>query len=190
MNKLYVLVGLPGSGKSTFAKDTVNHKFTIVSRDTIRFNKLNDNDRYFDKEKEVFNEFVEQINKNLKFGHVIADATHISKASRAKLLSRVTTECKVVIALIDVDYETALLQNNSREGVYRVPETAIAKMRDSFEEPSFDEDERIETIMKVKPLYGVYATVACFRDDPAAVVPFTVLPRNAKIPTKPSDLED
>lgn len=59
---IIMLVGVPGSGKSTYAQELIkeleaeNHTVAYISRDKIRFNALEPNDLYFDKEKAVFNE--------------------------------------------------------------------------------------------------------------------------------------
>lgn len=98
--ELKVMVGVPGSGKSTWIEQEVaqledDHRTTcVVSRDFVRKSLLNDRDGYFDKETEVFNEFVRQINEAMELGIdvVFADATHISPASRAKLLGRLAAD--------------------------------------------------------------------------------------------------
>lgn len=54
---LYVMIGIPGSGKSTWAKANKKEKDIYVSRDEVRFSLLQDGDEYFSKEKEVLKEF-------------------------------------------------------------------------------------------------------------------------------------
>lgn len=72
--ELKVMVGVPGSGKSTWIEQEVtrledDHRTTcVVSRDFVRKSLLNDRDGYFDKETEVFNEFVRQINEAMELG--------------------------------------------------------------------------------------------------------------------------
>lgn len=89
MTTLYVACGIPDSGKSTTfrsIKEIVDkvgkNTFEIVSRDTIRFTKLreNKNIQYFDKEKEVWKEYVDTIQKYLdeKIDFVVADATQLN----------------------------------------------------------------------------------------------------------------
>lgn len=63
---LFIMVGLPGSGKSTFLKrrahefTTSRCGYTVVSRDAIRFSLLSDTDDYFAKENEVFKKFTQE----------------------------------------------------------------------------------------------------------------------------------
>jgi predicted kinase len=90
MNKIIILVGISGSGKSTFAKGYVkNHRDTvIISRDTIRmslfgFNEETYGDYYKDditeREKIVTNFFNSQVRYALEKGlDVIADNTHLN----------------------------------------------------------------------------------------------------------------
>ena len=57
---LFINIGLPGSGKSTFCENHMRH-FPIISRDRIRFSLLKDKDAYFSNEKEVFGELLFKI---------------------------------------------------------------------------------------------------------------------------------
>ena len=126
-----------GSGKSTFIKQEVarieeEHRTTcVISRDFVRQSLLTDRDNYFDKETEVFNEFVRQINEAMELGIdvVFADATHISPNSRAKLLGRLIADphTKLTFEVIDVPTEVALKRNAQRTGFARVPDSAIKK---------------------------------------------------------------
>ena len=189
MNKLYLMVGIPGSGKSAFIANTKEVKTLIVSRDAIRFSMVDEGESYFKKEKEVFNTFINKINEGLKYGNVVADATHISTASRAKVLSRITEPCKVIIMWMNTDLETALAQNALREGRSVVPETAIRNMHESFEEPSFEEDERIDTIIKVDIKNKYNNAKVWFRNSENAWE-LNILPRNAKLPTNLNEMEE
>ena len=58
---LWIMVGCPASGKSTYLANKALSNSVIVSRDAIRFNLLRPGDDYFSKEKEVFEKY-----KNLK----------------------------------------------------------------------------------------------------------------------------
>lgn len=79
-----------GRGKSTFATETLLNKYGnschIVSRDAIRFSLVSEDEKYFSKEKEVYNTYIKEIKKSLNSNeYTIADATHLNTQSRAKL---------------------------------------------------------------------------------------------------------
>ena len=144
--ELRVLVGPPASGKSTFIKQEIenlreeHYTTCAISRDFVRQSLLTDRDGYFDKETEVFNEFVRQINEAMKLGIdvVFADATHINPASRAKLLNRLKPDphTRLRFEVIDTPVEVAIKRNNQRSGFAKVPESAIKNMNKKFVIPS------------------------------------------------------
>ena len=161
---IMMLVGVPGSGKSTYAQETIkeleaeNHTVAYISRDKIRFNALEPNDLYFDKEKAVFNEFIQQINQAIEdgFEYVIIDATHVSPVSRAKVLKKVRAPSYVVlnIMVVNCSLETCIERNNKREGIYRVPVSAIENMYKNFVYPTPEEfrqyDYEFVRILKIE----------------------------------------
>lgn len=144
---LYLTVGIPGSGKSTFLQQyDWNPWVRIISRDEIRFSMIKEGDGYFDHEDEVFTEFVRQIqywidNKRDNVEHIIADATHLSKGSRAKLLESLRMDpilnpVKVNILYFSVPLQTCLERNDKREGLARVPDDTIRSMYNGLKFPS------------------------------------------------------
>lgn len=140
---LWILVGLPGSGKSTaaarFVKD--NPDYIHVSRDVIRFAMLGNNDDYFKYEKAVYKEFIGQIQMGLDSGkNVIADATHLNKNSRLKLLEALHDLDKINVncCYFSTSLETCLKRNSYREGRAKVPENVIKNMYKSLTNPIFD----------------------------------------------------
>ena len=144
-----MLVGVPGSGKSTYAQELIKkleseeHTVAYISRDKVRFNALEPNDLYFDKEKAVFNEFIRQINQAIEdgFEYVIIDATHVSPVSRAKELKKVRAPSYVVlnIMVMNCSLETCIERNEKRTSIYRVPVSAIENMYKNFVYPTTEE---------------------------------------------------
>lgn len=141
MSKLYVMIGCPGAGKSYWAKHNLSDDVIYISRDIIRYSIITENEAYFSKEKQVYNEFIEQINHALKIGSdVCADQTSIDRAARAKLLKQVRPNASEIIAIwIKPKIETILKQNAQRKGRECVPEHAIQNMYARMEEPEFNE---------------------------------------------------
>lgn len=147
--KLIMMMGVPGSGKSTFANRWQNIDTVVVSRDEIRFGLLQEG------EGQVFQEFVSQIVNGLDRGYeVIADATHINAASRAKLIKAVknrlpSKELQIEVIWVNVGLNKALEQNELRKGSkFYIPRSVIRRM---FEQMEFVdlEHEDIDRVMVV-----------------------------------------
>ena len=151
--QIYVLCGIPGSGKSTWAEQHLREK-PIVSRDAIRFAMVDEAEEYFSREKEVFESFINAIVGACKtFGCCVVDATHISKASRRKLLCALDEQIKghydTTIIYFNVPLEICLKRNKLRDGRALVPEQAIYSMYNQFTEPEYNEHESIKGIWKI-----------------------------------------
>ena len=142
MNNLYLRVGAPGVGKSTYANNFIKSSgkpIKVVSRDAIRFSLLNNGAPYFSKEKAVFSKFIKEINEGLDKGDVIADATHINEVSRMKVISKVDlSKCKVSCIVVNTDETTAIKRNHLREGRARVPDKVISENYARFTHPKTD----------------------------------------------------
>lgn len=156
MNKLIVLCGIPGCGKSTWAKKYVaEHANTvIISRDAVRFNMLKDGDDYFSNEKKVFKTYISEIERCWEEGlTVIADATHLNHASRAKLINAldrdiVNNHLWLEFVNFSDDLEVAIMRNNEREGRAFVPISAIRRMYYQYEPATIKEWPGL--IMKIR----------------------------------------
>lgn len=145
MNYLIMFCGIPGSGKSTeacrMAGSLIARGITVkyISRDELRFSMISDESEYFSKEKKVFSKFVEKMNNSLnKNDCTIIDATHISKASRAKILRRVEdpTNVRLLVLYLTTPIDVCKQQNDLRTGRERVPHEAIERMAEQFETPT------------------------------------------------------
>lgn len=158
---LYVMVGLPGSGKSYAAEQLrearkllMGENVCVISRDKIRFELLKEGEDYFKHEKEVFKIFVQRINEALQnpdYDSVIADATHINEVSRYKLLSRLNLENVNIIPIYcETSIQTCFARNCKRSGREQVPCEAIANMRARLVPPHHMEAIEYATIYTVK----------------------------------------
>lgn len=136
MNKpvLYVLIGIPASGKSTIAK---SFNCSIVSLNDIGF-KLYGSEKERTNNKQVFEEACCQVEKCLENGNsVVYDAPNLQQNERRDFLNRISTKCKKIGVLVATDIEIALEQNKSR--LRQVPETVILRMYKGFNFPDISE---------------------------------------------------
>lgn len=148
MNILIVLCGLPGSGKSTYAKYlTESGRFEWVSTDLIR-KALYGNESAQGNSKEVFSSafFTLRALGNDKQSCVF-DATNITSRARR----RVVQECRsyydlIICKYIDTPLDVCLQRNSQRERV--VPKEVILRMHHNFTMPSREEGfDYVDTII-------------------------------------------
>lgn len=135
---LNILIGIPASGKSTFAKNVLSKDSTIISRDVIRYSMLKDGEEYFSHEKEVLREFINQIQALIDKGEsVTADATHLNRYSRNRLIHCLTNleDYEICGYFFTTPLEVCLERNSLREGRARVPDESIVQMYDNLTYP-------------------------------------------------------
>ena len=136
MAKLYVMVGLPGSGKSAYAKKML--KGIIVSSDDIRECLYGMAEIQSDPNR-VF-AFVNSITKDcLKDNRdVIYDATSLNEKTRANIIDQFSDVADEIIAIyMDTPLETCIMRNNARDRI--VPENRIRDMAKSLTQPTVAE---------------------------------------------------
>lgn len=146
--KLYVLCGPPGSGKSTWAKKFFSthylpHQYKIISRDDIRFALLDENDEYFSKENQVFMEYINQIQSAIDSGvlHIVCDATHLTERARNNVLDKLDLSNIDIIHIFCFlpSLNVCLERNEMRQGRQKVPRGIVRRMYFSREIPSQEE---------------------------------------------------
>ena len=144
MPRLFIMCGLPASGKSTFARQFIkDNDIRYVSRDEIRFFMVKENEEYFSREKKVFKKFAGTIAQTLIDGFdVIADATHLNRISRDKLIRAIdqyTTEYTITYIVLETSLETCMKRNALREGRARVPDSVMKSMAENWEDITISE---------------------------------------------------
>jgi predicted kinase len=136
MSKLLLLCGVPGSGKSTWAKDFIaNNDAILISRDSIRFSLLKEGEDYFSHETEVTECFYNMVHKVLEakvYDYVIADATHNTGRSRSNALMGIEPHMiegvEIIPVYFNIPIEICKERNAQREGRARVPDEVIDRM--------------------------------------------------------------
>lgn len=139
---LFVMCGLPGSGKSTYLKEHISKLSgsVIVSRDDIRFSFIHKPSEYFAYEDQVQQIFWDKINEALAAGNnVYADQTSLTKNARKKLIRNVKGYDRLIAIWIDTDFSTCFERNKQREGLARVPSDVLRSMNKKFQPPSLNE---------------------------------------------------
>lgn len=147
----YVLVGLPGLGKSTFVQSLLetNKEFFIYSTDNYIDQKAKEQNStyeemypvYSDEALKAMNEALDQAIKENK--NLIFDRTNLTLKARRKILSRLPKEYHKVAYCIKYPTDEKLCDEwnerlNSRAGKH-IPQMVIDDMKLMFIEPSFDE---------------------------------------------------
>lgn len=139
MNKLVVLSGVPGSGKSYFSKTIKKIKQShvyVVSSDELRA-QIGGNQSNLNNEDLMWEMFIElaKVYSNDKDGLVILDATHIStdlRVGRNSELKKYFDEIDLV--MWDIDRSIVSNQNLQRE--YPIPPEAMEMFFRTFEKPT------------------------------------------------------
>ena len=144
-SKLYVLVGLPASGKTTWVKNqTWALGLTVVSTDTF----VEDYARKVGKTySEVFDEYmptaveqmVEVVEHARDHGHdIIWDQTSTTVASRAKKFRMLPDYYKIAVVFSVPDAEEHERRLQSRPGKV-IPPEVLQDMKEKFELPTEEE---------------------------------------------------
>lgn len=149
-NKLIIMCGVSGSGKSTYVLDHYKPENgdIWISRDKIRFALLSDTENYFSQEKEVWKKFVRDIAAGLHDGHTVyADQTSLNKKSRQKLLNAVAAHADYIkIVAIETPKDICIDRDSKRTGRSHVSKDVILNQLDRYERPGLNEDSRINEV--------------------------------------------
>ena len=137
--KLIFLVGLSGSGKSTWAEEFIkDNDAELLSSDRLRLELLgSENDQRHNAE--VFNELHRRAIKFLKQGKtVVYDATNLSAKRRKGFLNNIShIECEKICCVFAIPYEICIKQNLLRER--KVPIGVIKSQMKQFQTPHINE---------------------------------------------------
>lgn len=136
-----MLVGLPASGKSTYAKELREaygeDKTTIIESDSYRERLYGDPAIQGDNNK-LFEVIHSDVLEKLSEGfNVVFDATNISRKHRVALVQKLSNNVVKECIIVATSYPRCLERNNQRER--KVPKEVIDRMWKSFQTPTYTE---------------------------------------------------
>lgn len=134
MTEFIMLVGLPASGKSTYAEKLKEQGYHIHSSDVIR-EELTGDVNAQDKNTDVFAVLHKRIRDDLGNGiSCIYDATNMSMKRRRIFLNEIQKHnCRKTCVLFVIPVEVCKQRNNNRER--KVPDEVFDKMLKQFDVP-------------------------------------------------------
>ncbi len=153
MNKLIILSGVPGSGKSYFSKTIKkikNSHVYIVSSDELR-KEITGTQSNLDYEELMWKMFYSLARTYAldKDGVVVLDATHVSSKLRVeKNLEFKKMFDEIILVMWDVDRAIVSNQNLQRE--YPIPPAVLDRFFEIFELPNEKDKEFFDKILMVK----------------------------------------
>ena len=151
--KLIMLVGLPGSGKSTYISEHYSD-INVHSSDAIR-EELSGDINNQDINKQVFETLHRRVKNDLANGiSCCYDATNISWKRRKAFLTELNKiNCNKCCYLIATPFEICLQRNSNRDRV--VPYQVIERMYKSFDIPFYNEGwDNITVVTEYPDFYG------------------------------------
>ena len=163
--KITILMGISGSGKSTFVKDTVQNicstdKFVeeIGNERGLNYSESFEFIQAQNKFGEITKRFYNEIEDNIKNGNdFVIDRTNLTKESRASLMRELRLmgdlykqEVFIEGIAFNPDLVTIMyrLEKRVNEEHKEIPEDVIARQVEAFEIPTDDEGFDVLVIIK------------------------------------------
>lgn len=143
MRTLYIMSGIPGSGKTYYTENNAIIGDFILHRDEFRQRireRLN-TDKYFPvpsaQEYDEWSAYIREILTNFPYDDVYIDQTTLTASAAYKLLANIMSavDCNttnITFVICHISLPTALRRNAERTGAARVPERVIRNMAASM----------------------------------------------------------
>lgn len=134
MKNLYVLVGLPGSGKSTFAAE--HPEMVVVSSDAVRGELYGDESIQCDHAR-VFGVVNQRVREALNNGSdVIYDATSLTRKVRKNII-KMFSDANIIAVFFNTDVNVCIERDRNRTRT--VGANVIQRMSQRMTEPTTEE---------------------------------------------------
>lgn len=155
MNKIvYMMIGVPGSGKSTLVEDSLKRICkggVVVSSDAIREELYGDEADQGDPTVvfDLFYKRIRQYTTDEVTPYIIADATFNTAWSRKLFIRHIPENCKLVGLYINTPLHVSLSRNAQRSRC--VPEDVINRMHRNLQKEPPMLEEGFYTLTKMYP---------------------------------------
>jgi predicted kinase len=145
---LYMLIGIPCVGKSTWLQDRVQFSDQILSTDNIVEKIANSCNMTYSEawsdlikfaEKVMYNQ-LERLKTDKDITEIYWDQTNLNRSTRAKKLSKLPTDWKRVAVFFDHrGFEEEIFKRNQQRPGKVIPDNVLHGMMKNLEIPSHDE---------------------------------------------------
>ena len=123
--EVIVMIGIPGSGKTTFCKSRFFPGKVYISLDQLRSRRVEDELYSFCLRNRI---------------SCVIDNTNVNAAERRRYIPRARAAgARIVGYCFPLDYEACMERNAKRQGRARVPEIGMRERSRSYRAPSFAE---------------------------------------------------
>lgn len=140
MSEIRILIGLPGSGKTTYARYLEKYKgYVRLSQDEmVRIpNRLGMKQR-------IYKSITDCVEKG---GNAVIDGTYIQKSQRRHIMGICKDlDAEVVLCVFSANVKDCIKHNEEKDDVNKPTEEIIRIMKDRLEKPTKKECGRIEKI--------------------------------------------
>lgn len=151
MKKCIFLIGLPGSGKSTFAKDLLSkepEQWVYISSDVYMENKMAQENLTY---AEAYKKYLDDASKNMKLtlakalkegSNIIWDQTNVVSSARKKKVNHLKMQKYEITAIwlnLTEDEQKKRFLNRNKEGEKVLSIKTWEKMKDEFSPPTYAE---------------------------------------------------
>lgn len=140
------MVGLPGSGKSTYINKYFKTDYVIISSDDLIQEKADELGKTHD---DVFSDYIGDASKYANIlldkaikdrKNIIIDKTNMSKKARNRVLSRIPTDYTKTAIVFNVDTEVLLNRVTTRNKTGKtISVKVLIDMQRNYEEPTISE---------------------------------------------------